>query len=118
MTTYTPAQLEAWAGLGPWRISSTSTPPLIYSPGLWIASIYADSPGEREHHKTNAALIAAAPDLARLVLEKDAEIARLKAQIQDIKECWDWWQEDTYDRCSSVVDDAIRQAMKEETSDE
>jgi hypothetical protein len=48
---------------------------------------------------------------------KDAEIAMLKTRIQDIKECWDWWQEDTYDRCSSVVDDAIRQAIKE-TSDE
>lgn len=59
----------------------------------------------------------AAPDLARLVLEKDAEIARLKAQIQDIKECWDWWQEDTYDRCSSVVDDAIRLAIKETSHD-
>ncbi len=47
---------------------------------------------------------------------KDAEIAMLKTRIQDIKECWDWWQEDTYDRCSSVVDDAIRQAMKK-TSD-
>ena len=118
-TNYTPAQLEAWAGLGPWRISSTAQPPLIYSDkgqggtGLWIASIYADSPGERDHHKTNAALIAAAPDLARLVLEKDKEIARLRKFLSELKaDC-----EAAYPPSHGAIKYAIRQAMKE-TSDE
>ena len=73
-TRFTNEQLEAWAGLGPWFISPLVAPPLIYrdkrhgGTGLWIASIYADAPGEREHHKPNAALIAAAPALAAALL--------------------------------------------------
>ena len=79
-------QLEAWAGLGPWFISPLVTPPLIYrdkrhgGTGLWIASIYADAPGEREHHKPNAALIAAAPALAAALL------AERKAREVEVKE--------------------------------
>ena len=47
---YTPAQLEAWAGLGPWE--------------------------------SDIDMYRAAPDLARLVLEKEKEIARLKAALK------------------------------------
>ncbi len=43
------------------------------------------------------------------------ENARLRAAILDIKQNWDWWDEDRYDRCSSVVGDAIADAMKEPT---
>ena len=43
------------------------------------------------------------------------ENARLRAAILDIKQNWDWWDEDRYDRCSSVVGDAIADAMKEST---
>jgi hypothetical protein len=46
-----------------------------------------------------------------------AEIVRLRAEIdrrdeliQDVIESWDWWQVDTYDRCASVISDAIRDA--------
>lgn len=95
---FTPAQLEAWAGC-------TAKYPEPITQDLWNQRVALFA--EAKLH---------APALARLVLEKEKEIARLKGQIQDIKECWDWWQEDTYDRCSTVVDDAIRQAMKE-TSD-
>ena len=119
-TQYTPAQLEAWAGLGPWewqKLAEFSSPKYSLGPGVLLTDERDGTPWGDTIDQTNAALIAAAPDLARLVLEKEKEIARLKAQIKDIKECWDWWQEDTYDRCGSVVDDAIRQAMKE-TSDE
>ena len=49
---YTPAQLEAWAGLGPWE--------------------------------SDIDMYRAAPDLARLVLEKEKEIARLKAAALDL----------------------------------
>ena len=120
MTNFTPAQLEAWAGLGPWSWSEETICRQIYhflGPGVLVTTETDGTPWGDTIDQTNAALIAAAPDLARLVLEKEKEIARLRAQIKDIKECWDWWQEDTYDRCGSVVDDAIRQAMKE-TSDE
>jgi hypothetical protein len=37
----------------------------------------------------------------------------LREKINDIKEAWDWWQVDTYDRCASVVEDAINAALKE-----
>jgi hypothetical protein len=35
----------------------------------------------------------------------------LREKINDIKEAWDWWQVDTYDRCASVVEDAINAAL-------
>ena len=93
MTNYTPAQLEAWAGLGPWcqpdgpeygvmldRVPSR----LIH--GFLGQPIFDKQPHDDwfEQEMANAALIAAAPDLARLVLEKDAEIARLKAAALDL----------------------------------
>ena len=43
----------------------------------------------------------------------EAENERLRGAISDIKEAWDWWNVDTYDRCASVVDDAIRAALGE-----
>lgn len=87
MTEYTPAQLEAWAGLGPWcqpdgpeygvmldRVPSRPIHSFLGQP------IFDKQPHDDwfEQEMANATLIAAAPDLARLVLEKDAEIARLK----------------------------------------
>ena len=120
---FTHAQLEAWAGLS-WKLALSDDTTILDKDRRIVAELCCSDNEDSDHLdynnpdewpllERNAALIAAAPDLARLVLEKDAEIARLKAQIKDIKECWDWWQEDTYDRCSTVVDDAIRQAMKE-----
>lgn len=37
----------------------------------------------------------------------------LREKINDIKEAWDWWQVDTYDRCASVVEDAINAALEQ-----
>ena len=42
----------------------------------------------------------------------EAEIERLREKIKDIKEAWDWWQDDTL-RCASVVEDAIDTALQE-----
>ena len=39
-----------------------------------------------------------------------AEVDRRDALIRDVVESWDWWQVDTYDRCESVVSDAVRDA--------
>ena len=43
----------------------------------------------------------------------EAEVERLREAVGEIKEAWDWWNVDTYDRCASVVDDAIRAALGE-----
>ena len=86
-TNYTPAQLEAWAGLGPWSWSEETICRQIYhflGPGVLVTTETDGTPWGDTIDKTNAALIAAAPDLARLVLEKDAEIARLKAAAEDL----------------------------------
>lgn len=53
--------------------------------------------------------------IAARVIELEAENKRLCAAILDIKQNWDWWDEDRYDRCSSVVGDAIADAMKDTT---
>ena len=37
----------------------------------------------------------------------------LREKIKDIKEAWDWWQDDTL-RCASVVEDAIDTALQEQ----
>jgi hypothetical protein len=42
-----------------------------------------------------------------------AEIEKLREAVKEIKDAWDWWQVDTYDRCASVVDDAISAALGE-----
>jgi hypothetical protein len=54
------------------------------------------------------AAITAAIEASGLVEEN----ARLREAIFDIKQNWDWWDEDRYDRCSSVVGDAIADALK------
>ena len=77
---YTPAQLKAWAGLGPWRTCNVS-PDLGHIYGS-IGRLATSIGGESNRTQTNAALIAAAPDLARLVLEKDKEIASLRERIE------------------------------------
>ena len=88
---YTPAQLEAWAGLGPWcqpdgpeygvmldRVPSRPIHSFLGQP------IFDKQPHDDwfEQEMANAALIAAAPDLARLVLEKEKEIARLRSEVR------------------------------------
>ena len=86
-TNYTPAQLEAWAGLGPWewqKLAEFSSPKYSLGPGVLLTDERDGTPWGDTIDQTNAALIAAAPDLARLVLEKDAEIARLKAAALDL----------------------------------
>jgi hypothetical protein len=42
-----------------------------------------------------------------------ADNAKLREAVKEIKDAWDWWQVDTYDRCASVVDDAISAALGE-----
>ena len=37
----------------------------------------------------------------------------LAGAVREIKDSWDWWQVDTYDRCSSVVEDAINEALRQ-----
>ena len=121
MTNITNEQLEAWAGLGPWEWAPNSDGefecPRRVSDGQWIVT-------SRLNHSLSALseshrdALTAAPDLARLVLEKDAEIARLKAAIQDIAENWEWWNEDRHDRCSSVVGDSIAEAEQAMKGDE
>ena len=86
-TNYTPAQLKAWAELGPWewqKLAEFSSPKYSLGPGVLLTDERDGTPWGDTIDQTNAALIAAAPDLARLVLEKDAEIARLKAAALDL----------------------------------
>ena len=143
---YTPAQLEAWAGLGPW--CALGTDPAEGVDCFWIkgqpnpamrgfSDEIASVNGSQNDPKrqTNATLIAAAPDLARLVLEKEKEIARYRrALVQIASEGDEIYAASMCDGCdcpalldfaqsaaniahSALVDRAIRQAMKE-TSDE
>ena len=39
-----------------------------------------------------------------------SRIEQLEAKLRDVIDAWDWWQVDTYDRCGSVPEDAIRNA--------
>ena len=48
-----------------------------------------------------------------LIKNQAAEIEKLREAVKEIKDAWDWWQLDTYDRCASVVDDAISAALGE-----
>lgn len=45
-------------------------------------------------------------EIVRLRAERD----RLRDALTEVVEAWDWWNVDTYDRCSSVVADAVREA--------
>ena len=87
MTNFTNEQLEAWASLGPWDVTKSAWDERHYVEGEnTICHMYALREDDHaillcDDHETNAALIAAAPDLARLVLEKEKEIARLKAKL-------------------------------------
>jgi hypothetical protein len=47
-----------------------------------------------------------------MCLEAANRIEKLEAALREVIGCWDWWQVDTYDRCSSVPADAIRDARK------
>jgi hypothetical protein len=42
--------------------------------------------------------------------EAAAEIERLRVVLGDVIDAWDWWRVDTYDRCASVVSDAVMDA--------
>jgi hypothetical protein len=127
---FTNKQLEVWAGLGPWHVEQE----------INIENEFDDPDGDvyvchpkttcetttvchltwnctHKHgpeRQTNAALIAAAPALAATLLAerkaREVDVAKLKAAIQDIAENWKWWDEDRYDRCSSVVGDSIAEA--------
>ena len=87
---FTPAQLEAWAGLS-WKLALSDDTTILDKDRRIVAELCCSDNEDSDHLdynnpdewpllERNAALIAAAPDLARLVLEKDAEIARLKAR--------------------------------------
>lgn len=111
MTTYTPTQLEAWAELGPWSWSEETICRQIYhflGPGVLVTTETDGTPWGDTIDQTNAALIAAAPDLARLVLEKEKEIARLRKALSEIEaDC-----EADYPPSHGAIKYAIRQAMK------
>lgn len=120
---YTPAQLEAWAGLGPWEWCENWLYVANYNehpgPVLWYT---ANDDGV--HAKPDdAALIAAAPDLARLVLEKEKELARLRKALAFYADPLSWKARGNpqmdYDTKPILRDGGAiaRQAMKE-TSDE
>ena len=123
MTTYTPAQLEAWAGLS-WKLALSDDTTILDKDRRIVAELCCSDNEDSDHLdynnpdewpllERNAALIAAAPDLARLVLEKDAEIARLRKFLSELKaDC-----EAAYPPSHGAIKYAIRQAMKE-TSDE
>ena len=120
MTEFNPTQLEAWAGLGPWLWSEETICRQIYhflGPGVLVTTKTDGTPWGDTIDKTNAALIAAAPDLARLVLEKDNEIARLKKAIKHtlrtLYHCVEFTGTSDFD--PEIA--ALEQAMKE-TSDE
>ena len=130
MTTYTPAQLEAWAGLGPWVIVVDAHFPYNghvrdQSKDEHVCGVFGEVEAIDEFDSTivpddNAALIAAAPDLARLVLEKGAEIARLKAALKTIANANGSERPDASWDASTLLRELrklARQAMKE-TSDE
>ncbi len=38
------------------------------------------------------------------------EIGRLRSALREIAEAWDWWQQDTSDRCQSVPSEAVSRA--------
>ena len=83
--TITNEQLETWAGLGPWKwqkLAEFNNSKYSLSPGVLLTDERDGTPWGDTIDQANAALIAAAPDLARLVLEKDAEIKRLRAALQ------------------------------------
>jgi hypothetical protein len=116
-------RLKTWAEMGPWQCiaganSHVFDGTIVDSSYSGIAFVHAtrwDDPELGVTPSPSAELIAMAPDLAARLLELEAENARLRGAILDIKQNWDWWDEDRYDRCSSVVGDAIADAMKEPT---
>ena len=132
---YTPAQLEAWAGLS-WKLALSDDTTILDKDRRIVAELCCsdnEDPGHLDYNnpdewpllERNAALIAAAPDLARLVLEKEKEIAELKFEagmkdkairlaLKRLKELTD--QTGTGALFASDIA-LIRQVMKE-TSDE
>ena len=92
MTTYTPAQLEAWAGLS-WKLALSDDTTILDKDRRIVAELCCSDNEDSDHLdynnpdewpllERNAALIAAAPDLARLVLEQEKEIARLRSEVR------------------------------------
>ena len=122
---FTPAQLEAWAGLGPWsyRPHKYDDWGIVRSGNYFVCQAkdhrsmddnYLNLCREekRDPHEIFARLIAAAPDLARLVLEKD--------RLLEFIFCWLSPDQEISDaEILSVLRNhpTIRQAMKE-ASDE
>ena len=121
MTNFTNEQLEAWASLGPWEWNQTGDDDHVENTliskdaGIVLNASWRPSSCEIQVADPDSeALIAAAPALAAALLAerkaREVEVAKLKAAIQDIAENWKWWDEDRYDRCSSVVGDSIAEA--------
>ena len=79
---FTPAQLEAWAGLGPWVASGRYIGTPTHMSYVAAARDENGNWSDTAKSRRDATLIAAAPDLARLVLERDAEIARLRSEVR------------------------------------
>lgn len=67
---------------------------------------------QNDSHRADTVLIAAAPDLHRLVLDLAVERERLLSLVQpanDLVDCWDWWTVDEYDRDRGGVSDSIEE---------
>ena len=93
---FTPAQLEAWAGLS-WKLALSDDTTILDKDRRIVAELCCSDNEDSDHLdynnpdewpllERNAALIAAAPDLARLVLEQEKEIARLKKALAWIED--------------------------------
>ena len=98
MTNITNEQLEAWAGC-------TQKDPEPITQDMWNDRMALFSEAKQHAPKLAAALLAERK-------AREAEVGALKAAIQDIAENWKWWDEDRYDRCSSVVGDSIAEAER------
>lgn len=122
-TNFTTEQLEAWAGLGPW--CALGTDPAEGVDCFWIkgqpnpamrgfSDEIASVNGSQNDPKrqTNAALIAAAPALAAVLLAerkaREVEVANLRKEIQIvIDDC-----EADYPPSHGAIKYGLKQALK------
>jgi hypothetical protein len=49
--------------------------------------------------------------LRNKLYDTQLELAQLKRAVADIKDAYEWWTEDQYDRDQGVVYDAVMQAV-------
>lgn len=90
-----PAEVEGLLGVTYETFTNPETGEIYTSYDPWIAK-----------EDVATALTTLQAENERLRGERDA----LAVAVREIKEAWDWWREDSYDRCSSVVEDAVSAA--------